>query len=261
MSGELFSAGFAWADAPVSQAPATAAATPGQPIVSPHIAGQPVTAPVAESIFADALDVSQALATLDAIAWGGDHTPAPAAPGKPVAAPVASVAGVAETLGQRLERQLSQPTVAMLATPVATAETANFRGIEGGAQPSVADVASVAGWEHGVATLVEGRVPLGIGRIEWKRLVLDARQVMRLWGRDLHKAGWSVCDVFGVEPNMSHRRVDRLGLVAFVSGGEVEAIDSDTAVTRHGKSRLTFDRRLRGAGSVPLWAVSGGMFV
>lgn len=169
-----------------------------------------------------------------------------------------AIAAVAAVAKQREDSPLSQNRVAPVATAFAIARTTDFRRLEPYSRAPIAAVATVANWEDGVASLIEGRVPLGTNRIEWKGLVSDARQLMRLWGHDLHSAGWSTCDVFGVEPTMSHRRVDRLGLVGFVSGGEVEAIDRDSAVTRHGKSRLTFNRRLRGAGSVPLWTISEG---
>ena len=251
MTDDLFSAGFSWTDEPVSHADATSVAT--RESVIPAMAQGPRGGGTAR--------LSQAAATGDAIPSTAAPTPADAAflgsRGETVAG-VAGVAGVAETIGQRLERMLSQTLVARSATPGATAEMADFSVTPAQGGAGVADVASVAVWSAGVATLIEGRVPPGIGRVEWLHLVRDAGQLMRLWGHDLHAAGWSACDVFGVEPNLSHRRVDRLGLVAFIGGGEVEAIDRDTAVTRHGKSWLTYYRHLRGEGSVPLWLISEG---
>lgn len=216
MTLDLFSDGFAWADEPsVSQVGATADATGAQPPSAPGKISN-------SNLF------------------GGG---------------VAGVAGVAETEGQRLERALSQTSVASRATPAATAETADFCGVVGDQAGAVADVATVAGWSAGLATLNDRRVPPALDQRGWAGLVRDSYNLMRLWGHDLHVAGWSVCDVFGVEQNTAHRRLDRLGLVSLLRDGEVEAIDSHTATILRGRDRMTYDRRLRAEGGVPIWAI------
>jgi hypothetical protein len=171
---------------------------------------------------------------------------------------VAGVAGVAETEGQRLERLLSQSNVAVTATDGATPETTHSCGFEGGDAACVASVASVA-WDDGVAMLREHRPPVGADPAEWRRLVMDARKLNAHWGDDLRHLGWTAVEVFGVEPNPAHRRLDRLGLLAFISGGAVEAIDADSVVTLHaGKDRLVYQRKLRASGAVPIWQLASG---
>ena len=119
-------------------------------------------------------------------------------------------------------------------------------------------VATVAAWETGVARLHPRRVPAGASPREWAENVRDAVSLMRLWGKDLHDAGWSTLDVFGMEPNQAHRRLDRLGLVSLIMGGMIEAIDSDSASILIGKDRLTYRRGPRTSGAVPIWAVRMG---
>ena len=218
MTGDLFNAGFAWSDdVALSQPDATPVAT----------------APRHPAPSFDRTDQD---------AHG---------------APVAGVAGVAETEGQRLERMLSQPAVARIATPIATAETADFRGVQSSPSGPVAGVATVADWEAGITSLDDRYAPRGILKTDWARLVRDSRHLMRLWGHDLHAAGWTAVEAFGVEPDMSHRRLDRCGLAFFINGGDVEAIDSATALICHGKDRLTFQRAGLNPGAVPIWAFSG----
>ncbi len=166
---------------------------------------------------------------------------------------VAGVAGVAETEGQRLERLLSQSNVAVTATGSATPKATHSCGLQGGDAGDVAHVATVA-WDDGVALLREHRPPIGADPAEWRRLVLDARKLNAHWGDDLRHLGWTAVEVFGVEPNPAHRRLDRLGLLSFISGGAVEAIDADSVVTLHaGKDRLVYQRKLRSSGAVPIW--------
>ncbi|MBB3347335.1 hypothetical protein [Sphingomonas sp. BK069] len=219
MTDDLFSAGFAWDEPDVSQSAATPVATPA-----------PAAAPSVK-------------VTASHLSDDG----------------VAGVAGVAETEGQRLERLLSQPYVAVTATPVATPKTADFCGVEAGDEPIVAGVASVANWQRGIDLLRGQRCPAGANPKEWRDTVAAASHLFRLWGSDLFEAGWSTLDVWGSEPDPAHRRVDRLGLVHFVIGAQVEAIDSESATILHsGKDRLTYTRRQKVPGAVPLWSVAVG---
>ncbi|MEH3121999.1 MAG: hypothetical protein PGN16_08475 [Sphingomonas phyllosphaerae] len=220
MTGDLFGGGFVWDEAePVSQTDATVVATRQGQGRALEKAGNP-----------DLLD-------------GG----------------VASVASVAETEGQRPERLLSQPNVAVPATLPATPKAADFCGVEGGARPTVAGVATVADWERGVAAARAMRCPTGANAREWRATVAAAAHLLRLWGSDLIALGWSTLDVWGSELDPAARRLDRLGLVHFVAGAVVEAVDSDSALILHsGKDRLTYRRRRMVPGAVPLWAVGAG---
>jgi hypothetical protein len=232
MSGDLFSAGFAWDHvAPSATPPATrpcemsgtARPAPSQVIATP-------------------------VATAEASGFSGDfgwHDDA-----------VASVASVADETGPDA---VSQVDVARIATDCATPETAVLRGSAGGHLHGVADVASVAAWSSSIEA-VRGATPPGNWRgWEWRRLIADARALVANWGDDLVAEGWSTLDVFGVNPDPRARRLDRVGLCMFLKGCAVEAIDANTALIRVSAADLhTFDRRLVARGGVPFWQWMAG---
>lgn len=216
----LFSGGFAWSDDVVSQPAATPLATASGAVASP--AKQ------------DARRASD-----------------PA---------VASVAGVAETEGRRLERALSQTMSPVLATPGATAGTADFRGVEGGDDALVAGVASVAAWRTGVDRLRGMRhMPKPYHAESWRGLIDDATRFLDLWGEDAVRAGWSTLEAFGTNPEVWQRRCDRLGLVILLGGRPIQSLDSAGALIGTGADTNTYRRRPRSAGGVALWDVKMGV--
>lgn len=231
MSGDLFSAGFAWDDVAPD---ATAAATR-----SCEYAGTG-TAPA-----------SQPRATATATAEDGDFAGGFAwSDGD-----VAGVAGVAAGPSTPEGVAVSQPS---RATAVATPETADFCGVEGEFLAAVAPVASVADWAAQVARLREGRPPEGIDGLAWRRLISDARALIGNWGADLIRAGWTTVEVFGVNPDPRARRLDRVGLCRLLKGRPVEAIDGETALIRVSATDMhTFHRRLVAPGGVPFWLWAG----
>lgn len=84
---------------------------------------------------------------------------------------------------------------------------------------------------------------------------MDARLVLQNWGSDLVALGWSTLDVFGVNRDPRHRRLDIPGLVYLLHGRPVEAIDRDTALIRATRNdTMTFRRSLVAPGGVPVWA-------
>lgn len=171
-------------------------------------------------------------------------------------ASVAGVAGVAETEGQRLERLLSQPMSPMSATRGATPKTADLCGIQTDSLGGVAPVASVADWIAGVDAMQAARVLPNLYHGQWRAVVRDALSFLRTWADDAIKAGWTTLDVFGVNPNPSHGRYDRLGLVVLLAGQPIQSLDSEIALIGGARQTpTTFRRRLRAGGAVPLWEV------
>lgn len=227
----LFSAGFDWSDDVASGATRVEAAAR-----SPNASSRPA--------------LSQPVATHDATPgsalFSGDFGWSPDA--------VASVASVAETEGQRLERLLSQPITPVLATPPATLEMADFCGFEGGAAPAVAGVASVAAWREGVELLSRSRCPQTVDPRRWRELVADARALLQNWGAELLGFGWTTLEVFGVNRDPRHRRLDIPGLLPVLRGRPVVAVDRDTATIRANRADLqTFQRQLVFRGGLPVW--------
>ena len=206
-------------------------------------------------------------------AWGDDEGVAP--PATPVAtraaAPpkaqnigisdvlggaVAPVAGVAETEGQRLERMLSQPMSPLSATRGATLQTAVICGMRGHSEEPVATVASVASWTAGVDAMQAARVMPNLYHGQWRAVVRDALSFLQNWADDAVAAGWTTLDVFGVNPDPSHGRYDRLGLILMLAGRPIQSLDSETALIGPARQApTTFRRRLRTGGAVPLWEV------
>lgn len=204
-------------------------------------------------------------------AWGEDDlsqtaaTPAATAPIDPATSqkveksdlssgPVADVASVAERESDRLIARLSQPIVAKPATVPATPETAENRGVQASSGVSVAGVATVAEWQAGVEALCAMDAK---GKIH--DLQRDAVRLLRDWGADLARLGWSTLDVWASNQCLEHRRVDRDGLIQGVRGGAVVAIDCDTATIAWGEDQVTYYRKLRAAGGVPVWRVDAGV--
>lgn len=227
MTGDLFSAGFAWDDvAPAATPPATRSPAPAAAPAAPlsQVAATPA-------------------ATLDApsfsggFAWGADG--------------VASVAGVANG---GAGGEVSQDRVAVHATPAATPESPDFRGVQAPIAPAVANVASVANWAAGVERMARGYCPDGLRETEWRQMVMDARSTLQNWGADFIALGWTTLEVFGVNRNPRARRLDIPGLVYLLHGRPVEAIDRNTATIRaNPRDCMTFQRGLVAPGGIPIW--------
>lgn len=237
MSEDRFSAGFAW------------------------------TAGVADTATPEATPFT--LDRVEADAW-----PSPRMRG--TVAGVAAVAGVAIGEGEELRRRLTTPLACHVAGVATVAhndsdgcKSLSSRGFSwvshnGGGEPAT-DVAtpagqnaaittaSVAGWSEGVARLRQSpQVRFYHGR--WYQMVTDARSFLTLWANDALASGWSTLDVFGVNPDPSHGRCDRLGLVTLLRGRPVQELGPDSAtIGGSHKDTTTFYRRRRASGAVPVW--------
>lgn len=237
MRDDLFSAGFAWSDGVATSAtpdatsfvlePPQADAFEG-PLRSDGVAGVAAVAGVAKG---EGEELSRRLMT-------------------PLAGHVATVATVASESAYSdnpLETRdfvwVSQEPAATRATPVATVN----------GQDSAGQASTVAAWSEGVARLRNSpEVRFYHGR--WYQMVADARAFLSLWANDALAAGWSTLDVFGVNPDPSHARYDRLGLVTLLRGRAVQELgpDSVTIGNSH-KDTTTYYRRRRAPGGVPVW--------
>ena len=66
--------------------------------------------------------------------------------------------------------------------------------------------------------------------------------------------GWTASDVFGLHPDAPASRLDGMGLVPLIGGGEVIAINSDRAIIRtRGGSCLTYFLRRPRPTAVAAW--------
>lgn len=140
------------------------------------------------------------------------------------------------------------------ATKAATKKPAENCGVEAPPATQVADIATVASWRAGVETLMASRPPANFTPQAWKILVADAQMLLRTWGKDFADLGWTTLEVFGVNRSPAHRRLDIPGVLTFLRGNMVEAIDRDTALIRvNANDTHTFHRRMVAAGGVPVW--------
>jgi len=102
--------------------------------------------------------------------------------------------------------------------------------------------------------MVRAGRPDGLPEIEWRQMVMDARRTIQNWGADFVAFGWTTLQVFGVNRDPRHRRLDVLGLVYLLRGRPIEAIDADTALIRSARGdTTTFYRRLVAPGGVAAW--------
>ena len=148
----------------------------------------------------------------------------------------------------------------MLARATGRVKTADFCGVEGGAEALVAGVASVAAWRIGVERLRGMRhMPKPYHAESWRGLIDDATRFLDLWGEDAVRAGWSTLEAFGTNPVTWQRRCDRLGLVILLGGRPIQSLDSAGALIGASADTNTYRRRPRSAGGVALWDVKMGI--
>jgi hypothetical protein len=108
-------------------------------------------------------------------------------------------------------------------------------------------------WAEGFARLDCSTPPPGFSPRSWEQLINDGGRFMDRWATEAARLGWTAEDVFGVHPSASGARVDAMGLVPLIGGGEVVSISGDRASIRMpGGSTLTYLRRARPK-AVALW--------
>jgi hypothetical protein len=166
---------------------------------------------------------------------------------------VAGVAGVAETEGERLERLLSQPTVAARATDAATGDPTVPCGVDADLQAPVAGVATVAMWRDKVDRLRRVQVAPRPHHTSWRTLYQDMTVFMGIWAEDAARLGWDTLDVFGVNADPAHSRYDRVGLLILLGGRPIQCLDADCAYIGKDHQPTVYRRSLRAPGAVPVW--------
>ena len=75
-------------------------------------------------------------------------------------------------------------------------------------------------WVEGVRKLRTMPMPEGVTPREWAALVAVAAPLVAGWGKELHEAGWSTLEVFGVCALAPIARLDQAGLARFLVEGE-----------------------------------------
>ena len=141
---------------------------------------------------------------------------------------------------------------------------------------TVADVAVVAGhdefeeraalieygasvpraWAEGFARLNCVNPIDGFSPEAWRHLIDDSGVFLDRWSGEAVGLGWTVADVFGVDPTAPAARFDRMGLVPLIRGGAVVAIDANSATIQTRTGGTLRYRRANVAGeAAPLWEI------
>ena len=81
----------------------------------------------------------------------------------------------------------------------------------------------------------------------------DRGRFLDRWGRVAADLGWSPLDVFGLHPRAPALRLDGMGLVALIGGGDVVAVTAISATIRSASGHeLVYLRRISGE-AVAAW--------
>lgn len=92
----------------------------------------------------------------------------------------------------------------------------------------------------------------GFSMERWRQLLRDGGSFLPKWGQAASDLGWTALDLFGVHPAAPAARMDVLGLIMTLSGGEVVNLtDAAATMRRRSGAVLTF-RRVAQAGAILL---------
>ena len=109
-------------------------------------------------------------------------------------------------------------------------------------------------WVEGVRKLRTMPMPEGVTPREWAALVAVAAPLVAGWGKELHEAGWSTLEIFGVCALAPIARLDQAGLIRFLIEGEqvVEVTPKRVAVLSKEGMKQGFYKTVA-PGGVALW--------
>jgi hypothetical protein len=87
-------------------------------------------------------------------------------------------------------------------------------------------------WAEAFARLDLMPRPATLPEKRWREIIDDGGRFLDRWGRYAAELGWSEQDVFGADPLVAVRVLERVGLVPMIMGGTVKALERGRAVTR-----------------------------
>jgi hypothetical protein len=111
-------------------------------------------------------------------------------------------------------------------------------------------------WAEGYADLCAMAPLAGFSPERWQRIVDGAGRFMDRWAVKATACGWTVLDVFGVDPDRPDRRFDCMGLLMLLDRTEIVAIDCDGADLQSTGALLRYRRRVVPAHTKPLWELA-----
>ncbi|HEX2257939.1 MAG TPA: hypothetical protein VHG92_14810 [Afifellaceae bacterium] len=113
----------------------------------------------------------------------------------------------------------------------------------------------VCTWAEGFAQLDRSAPPPGFPPRRWETVIDDGGRFLERWATEAIRLGWTAEDVFGMHPAAPGARMDAMGLVPLINGGEVVSLGAGRANIRMARGGiLTYLRRPR-PGAVVLWEI------
>jgi hypothetical protein len=76
---------------------------------------------------------------------------------------------------------------------------------------------------------IQAKCPAEVPRHRWEMFVNDAGLFLDAWGEEAMRLGWSVDELFGLDPVMPMGRYDRMGLLWTLKGQQVVALTATEA--------------------------------
>jgi hypothetical protein len=107
-----------------------------------------------------------------------------------------------------------------------------------------------AEWHAILAELEQRSCPDWLGPERWEGLLSDAENFLSRWGAAAHALGWTALDLFGVHPTAPAARLDVVGLLLLICGGDVIALTADSATIRRMSGAVLTYRKSDQTGAV-----------
>lgn len=104
-----------------------------------------------------------------------------------------------------------------------------------------------------ITAMASRSAPRGVDRAGWEAVVDDTRRLIgEGWAAHAIGLGWSLIDLFGVEPAGSDDDY-RYGLAAWMAGRPLVLLEADSAIVRVGDVRSVFNRKRDRTGAIYIW--------
>jgi hypothetical protein len=133
-----------------------------------------------------------------------------------------------------LEERNQDQQLSTTVTPVtpATRETDQLAQVEDDnseRQTSAAELHDVPEPFAEAFATIQAAPPADVPQRRWEMFVEDSRHFLNAWGKQAANLGWSITDLFALDPAKPMERYDRQGLLWMVKGEEVTALSSTEA--------------------------------
>jgi hypothetical protein len=133
-----------------------------------------------------------------------------------------------------LEKEKQDQQLSATVTPVTrvtreTHQLAQVEGNNGERQTSTAELHDVPEPFAEAFATIQVAPPADVPQRRWEMFVEDSRRFLNAWGKQAAKLGWSITDLFALDPAKPMERYDRQGLLWMLKGEEVTALSSTGA--------------------------------